>query len=62
MDDEFLTTEELADLLRIPAATIYQWRLRGQGPPALKIGRHLRWRRTAVDEWLDSIATRAAAS
>ena len=38
--------------LGIPIRTIYSWRTRGRGPRALKIGRHLRFRRDDVDAWL----------
>jgi len=52
--DEFLTTAELAELLRIPIETLYQWRHKGEGPPATRIGRHLRFRRSSVDAWLET--------
>lgn len=35
-----LTPEEVSDHLRIPVDTLYAWRYRGVGPPALRIGRH----------------------
>lgn len=49
---EYLTAEELAQLVRVPIATVYTWRYKGDGPPAARVGRHLRYRRDAVDEWL----------
>lgn len=52
--DFLLTTDELADELRVPKQTIYHWRKQGGGPPALRIGRGLRYRRGDVDEWLAS--------
>lgn len=53
---EIMTTEEVAAHLRIPSATLYQWRLKGYGPPAMKVGRHLRFRRVDVDSWLSAQA------
>lgn len=52
VESEFLTTGEVALLLRIPQATLYAWRYRGDGPPAYRLGRHLRWRRAEVEAWL----------
>lgn len=52
LDDEFLTAEELHQLCKVPLGTVYQWNHRGTGPKALKIGRHLRFRRSDVDAWL----------
>lgn len=49
---EFMSPEDLAEYLGIPVATIYQWRHKGYGPPAVKIGRHLRYRRIGVDAWI----------
>lgn len=49
---EWLTTDELADWLRIPIGTIYDWRAKGEGPVAYRLGRHLRWRRDDVEDWL----------
>lgn len=51
--DKMLTPEELSDVLRIPVQTLYQWRTRGKGPAAVRVGRHLRYRRADVDLWLE---------
>jgi len=58
MSDRLLSVDEVADFLAIPAGTLYQWRYRGLGPTALKVGRHLRYRPADVERWLD---TRSAA-
>ncbi|MFE7192850.1 helix-turn-helix transcriptional regulator [Kitasatospora sp. NPDC057541] len=47
------TAEELAAYLGVPLGTVYAWRHRGQGPTAIKVGRHLRYRWTEVEAWLD---------
>lgn len=52
-----MTTEELADYLGVPVATVYQWRTKGTGPRAIKVGRHLRFRAADVDAWLDEQAS-----
>jgi excisionase family DNA binding protein len=44
--------EWLADYLDVPLRTVYGWRQTNQGPPAYRIGKHLRYRRSEVDQWL----------
>lgn len=48
-----LTTSEVCDLLKISPKTLYSWRLRNEGPPAIKVGRHLRFREADVERWLE---------
>lgn len=50
---ELLTAAELAAEFRIALGTIYSWRTRKTGPPVLKIGGQLRYRRRDVDNWLE---------
>ena len=54
--DEFLDPQGLADFFGIPVRTVYAWRTRGEGPRAHKIGRHVRYRRDDVEDWLESQA------
>jgi len=46
------TIEDVSTFLRIPIETLYQWRHRRTGPPAAKVGRHLRYDPAAVRAWL----------
>ncbi len=55
--EPLLTTAEVSNYLHVPVATIHQWRHRGEGPPAYKVGRHLRWRLADVYAWLASTGT-----
>ncbi len=50
-----LKVREVAEYLGIPVQTLYDWRcLRHRGPKAVKVGRHLRYRRPEdVEAWLD---------
>jgi predicted DNA-binding transcriptional regulator AlpA len=48
-----LTIQELADRLTVSVGCIRAWRLRGDGPPAIRVGTALRWDSREVDEWLD---------
>jgi excisionase family DNA binding protein len=54
MNERLMTPNELADFLGIPVGTIYQWRVRGLGPRAVRVGRHIRFRRPDVEQWVDS--------
>ncbi len=47
-----LSPLELAEILGVPVTTIYAWRARGYGPPAIRVGKHLRWRPEEVEAWL----------
>lgn len=49
-----LTTAELSEWLQIPVATLHRWRYEHKGPPASKVGRHLRYREEDVLAWLES--------
>ncbi|MCH7582426.1 MAG: helix-turn-helix domain-containing protein, partial [Acidobacteria bacterium] len=39
--------------LEVPGATLYAWRYRRQGPTGFKVGRHLRYRKSDVDLWIN---------
>lgn len=47
-----LTPEQVAEYLNVSRKTLYSWRMAGGGPPALKVGKYLRFERAAVDAWL----------
>jgi excisionase family DNA binding protein len=57
--DRLLTVKELAEYLGVPVATLYQWRHRGEGPPGFKVGRHVRYRRTDIEAWIEQQLERA---
>ena len=50
--EPLLTVQELADYLGVPVATIYGWRYRREGPPGFRVGRHLRFRWSDIEEWI----------
>jgi predicted DNA-binding transcriptional regulator AlpA len=43
--EPLLTVHELSEYLGIPVATLYDWRVDGVGPKAVKLGRSLRYPR-----------------
>ncbi len=51
--DEMLTLAEVAELLRVPVATLRYWRHLGAGPRSFRIGRFVRYWRSEVVAWLD---------
>lgn len=51
-DEPWPGPQKLAVVLGIPVQTLYAWHSRGEGPPAYKIGRHLRYRPDDVEAWL----------
>jgi len=48
-----MTISEVAEYLRIPRASLYKLAQRGK-IPCQKVGRHWRFRREALDLWLDA--------
>ena len=49
-----MTTVEVAEMLNIPLETLYAWRQRRLGPLGCRMGRHIRYRRSAVESWLET--------
>jgi excisionase family DNA binding protein len=49
---DYMTTAEVAELLRRPVETLRYWRWRGEGPPSFKIGRRVLYARTDVEHWI----------
>ena len=55
MSRELLTPDEVADLLDVSVQTLASWRSSGRYDlPYVKIGRLVRYRGSAVDEFLDT--------
>lgn len=54
-DERLLSVAEVATYLGVPVKTLYQWRHKGVGPRAMRVGRHLRYRRSELDRWLDGL-------
>ncbi len=54
--EKLLSVEEVAEFLSIPVNTLYQWRHKGTGPTAFRVGRFLRYDPVDVREWLSEHA------
>jgi excisionase family DNA binding protein len=51
--ERLLRPMEVAEILGVPQSTLYAWRYRGDGPPAIRVGKHLRYLAAALNEWLN---------
>lgn len=49
--DRLWTINDVSDFLGVPVATLYGWRHRGDGPPARRLGKHLRYLPADVHAW-----------
>jgi excisionase family DNA binding protein len=49
------TADQVAAYLKVPKATLYRWRSDGSGPPARRVGRHLRYKSNEVVEWFENL-------
>ena len=59
MTTEILTTKEAAAYCRLSTPTLERFRLTGNGPPFLKLGKAVRYRRSDLDTWLASRLVRS---
>ncbi len=56
MPDELMSPQGVAEFLGLPVGTIYRWRQHGEGPIGYRVGRHVRYKRSEVERWLDGQA------
>lgn len=54
--DRLWTIDDVSAFLGVTVPTIYQWRHRGDGPPCMRLGKHLRFDPAAVRAWAMSKA------
>jgi predicted DNA-binding transcriptional regulator AlpA len=48
-----LDSTNASECLGVNPATLYSWRRRGLGPPAIRIGKYLRWDAADLRAWVD---------
>ncbi len=53
MPEHLLTPAEVAIYLGVPEKTLAQWRSDRHGPLALRVGRHVRYRATDLEAWVE---------
>jgi predicted DNA-binding transcriptional regulator AlpA len=49
-----LTIKQVADRLTVSVGCLRAWRIRGEGPPAIRVGSALRWDEREVEAWLNA--------
>lgn len=52
MDDELLDTERVAKVCGLSEVTLRRWRMTGEGPRFIRLGRAIRYRRADLDAYL----------
>ena len=57
IEREFLTVSELAEELATTSSVVYGMRYRNEAPPAVKVGRELRFSRRDLNAWKVATAT-----
>ncbi|MEV5486920.1 helix-turn-helix domain-containing protein [Streptomyces bobili] len=60
LPERYLTPADVAELLGVPVETLYQWRRKRTGPPAFRVGRHLRYDPARLRQWVDGLTEVAA--
>jgi excisionase family DNA binding protein len=58
---KYLTTEEVAEMLRAPVETVRYWRHIGKGPQSFKVGRRVLYALEDVDRYVAEARSIAAA-
>lgn len=46
-----MTPQDLAERLGVPVSSLYGWRAQRKGPPAMRVGKHVRYRLIDVLAW-----------
>lgn len=51
---ELLNTDQAATFLSKPAATLTRWRFEGVGPPFVKLGKAVRYKREDLEAFIEA--------
>ena len=55
LDEPLLSAEQVAELLHIPRASVYEYCRRAHDPlPCIRVGRHRRFHRPDLERWLSA--------
>jgi predicted DNA-binding transcriptional regulator AlpA len=54
------TVQDVAEYLGVPVRTLYDWKCKGYGPRARKVGKYLRYDPTEVRCWFNELSDEAA--
>lgn len=54
------TVDDVSEFLGVPVNTLYQWRHRGYGPAARRVGKYIRYKASDVVDWVEALDSRSA--
>ena len=54
IDDRMLAPEEVSQILSMDVRTLRSWRQAGTGPPAVRMGKYVRYPASELQAWMDS--------
>lgn len=54
IEEKWISTDEAAEHLGVKPATIREWIKKGTGVPTHKIGRFYKFKKSELDEWVNS--------
>jgi excisionase family DNA binding protein len=54
--DKLMSLTDVSEMLGTPIHALYRWRRNGDEPIGYRLGRHPRYRREAVEAWLEQQA------
>ncbi|MFZ0160913.1 MAG: helix-turn-helix domain-containing protein [Kineosporiaceae bacterium] len=57
--EQLWSVRDVSDYLGVPVTTLYRWRSQRYGPPARRVGKHLRYRAVEVVAWLETLPDHA---
>lgn len=52
---DLIGVDEVASMIGVSASTVRWWRQTGKGPRSARIGKHVRYRLTDVEMWIESL-------
>lgn len=59
--EQLLTSDQVAEMLAVPASTLRVWRYRKIGPRYMRVGKHCRYSVSDVEAWLEEQGSHGAA-
>jgi predicted DNA-binding transcriptional regulator AlpA len=58
--EALLGPRDVSAILAVTQATLRHWRTTGRGPDFFRVGRHIRYRPSAIEAWLEEQRGKAA--
>ena len=55
---KFLSAQEVATRLGVPASTVYSWAAKNEGPPSFKLGKHRKFDSDDLELWVEQMKRR----